>query len=160
MVRPTSETIIYSMFAKWVQSYRDLPLLMNQWGNVVRWELRPRLFLRTAEFLWQEGHTAHATPEEAEEETKRILGIYRRFQEQFVAMPPITGLKTESERFAGAVRSYSCEALMQDNRALQAATSHFLRSKLRASVRSHLPERGRAGKSSRTTRPGVRRREW
>ena len=126
VIRPTSETIIYSMFAKWVQSYRDLPILMNQWANVVRWELRTRLFLRTAEFLWQEGHTAHATAGEAEEEARMILGIYRRFQEQFIAMAPVTGLKSDSEKFAGAVRSYACEALMQDNRALQAATSHFL----------------------------------
>jgi prolyl-tRNA synthetase len=125
-IRPTSETIIYSMYSKWVQSYRDLPILMNQWANVVRWEMRTRLFLRTAEFLWQEGHTAHATAEEAEEETLLILGIYRKFMEDWIAMPPVTGLKSESEKFAGAVRSYACEALMQDNRALQAGTSHFL----------------------------------
>jgi len=125
-IRPTSETIVYAMYAKWVQSYRDLPVLMNQWANVMRWELRTRLFLRTAEFLWQEGHTAHATAEEAEEETLLILDIYRRFMEEWIAMPPMTGLKTESEKFAGAVRSYACEALMQDNRALQAGTSHFL----------------------------------
>jgi prolyl-tRNA synthetase len=109
-----------------VQSYRDLPVLMNQWANVVRWEMRTRLFLRTAEFLWQEGHTAHATADEAEEETLRILGVYRTFMEEWMGMPPITGLKSESEKFAGAVRSYACEALMQDNRALQAGTSHFL----------------------------------
>jgi prolyl-tRNA synthetase len=126
VIRPTSETIIYSMYSKWVQSYRDLPVLMNQWCNVMRWELRTRLFLRTSEFLWQEGHTAHATPEEAEAETLLILGIYRKFMEEWIAMPPITGLKSDSERFAGAVRSYACEALMQDNRALQAGTSHFL----------------------------------
>jgi prolyl-tRNA synthetase len=126
VIRPTSETIIYAMYAKWVQSYRDLPVLMNQWANVMRWELRTRLFLRTSEFLWQEGHTAHAGPEEAEEETLRILGIYRRFMEEWMGMPPITGLKSDSEKFAGAVRSYACEALMQDNRALQAGTSHFL----------------------------------
>ena len=126
VIRPTSETIIYHMYAKWVQSYRDLPVLMNQWANVMRWEMRTRLFLRTAEFLWQEGHTAHATSEEAEEETQRILGIYRRFMEDWMGMPRITGLKSESEKFAGAVRSYACEALMQDNRALQAGTSHFL----------------------------------
>ena len=125
-IRPTSETIIYAMYAKWVQSYRDLPILMNQWANVMRWELRTRLFLRTSEFLWQEGHTAHATAEEAEEEALMILGIYRRFQEEWIAMPPLTGLKSESEKFAGAVRSYAVEALMQDNRALQAGTSHFL----------------------------------
>jgi prolyl-tRNA synthetase len=125
-IRPTSETIIYSMYAKWVQSYRDLPILMNQWANVMRWELRTRLFLRTSEFLWQEGHTAHATPEEAEEETLTMLGVYRTFMEDWIAMPPITGLKSPSETFAGAVRTYSCEALMQDNKALQAGTSHFL----------------------------------
>ncbi|MDA0311703.1 MAG: proline--tRNA ligase [Gemmatimonadetes bacterium] len=126
VIRPTSETIIYSMYAKWVQSYRDLPVLMNQWANVMRWELRTRLFLRTSEFLWQEGHTAHATAEEAEEETLLILGIYRKFMEEWIGMPPITGLKSDSEKFAGAVRSYSCEALMKDNKALQAGTSHFL----------------------------------
>ena len=126
VIRPTSETIIYSMYAKWVQSYRDLPVLMNQWANVMRWEMRTRLFLRTAEFLWQEGHTAHATAEEAEEETLLILGIYRKFMEDWIGMPPITGLKSESEKFAGAVRSYACEALMQDNKALQAGTSHYL----------------------------------
>ncbi|MEQ9399880.1 MAG: proline--tRNA ligase [Longimicrobiales bacterium] len=126
VIRPTSETIIYHMYAKWVQSYRDLPILMNQWANVMRWELRTRLFLRTAEFLWQEGHTAHATPEEAEEETLSILGIYRTFMDEWIGMPPVTGLKSESEKFAGAVRSYACEALMQDNKALQAGTSHFL----------------------------------
>jgi prolyl-tRNA synthetase len=126
VIRPTSETIVYHMYARWVQSYRDLPVLMNQWANVMRWELRTRLFLRTAEFLWQEGHTAHATSEEAEQETQLILGLYKEFMERWIAMPVLTGLKTESEKFAGAVRSYSCEALMQDNRALQAGTSHFL----------------------------------
>jgi prolyl-tRNA synthetase len=126
VVRPTSETIIYAMFAKWVQSYRDLPLLVNQWANVVRWEMRTRLFLRTLEFLWQEGHTAHATHDEAEEEARRMLGVYRDFMEGWMAMPVITGQKTESERFAGALRTYSCEAMMQDNKALQAGTSHNL----------------------------------
>jgi prolyl-tRNA synthetase len=126
IVRPTSETIIYAMYAKWIQSYRDLPLLINQWANVVRWEMRTRLFLRTTEFLWQEGHTAHATEAEAEEETRRMLGVYRTFMEEWMAMPVLTGLKTDSERFAGALRTYSCEALMQDNRALQAGTSHNL----------------------------------
>src|SRR5690606_18625839 len=126
IVRPTSETIIYSMFAKWVQSYRDLPLLINQWANVVRWEMRTRLFLRTAEFLWQEGHTAHATEAEAEEEARRMLGVYRDFMDNWMAMPPVLGRKSDSERFPGAVRTYSCEALMQDNRALQAGTSHML----------------------------------
>jgi prolyl-tRNA synthetase len=126
VVRPTSETIIYSMFAKWVQSYRDLPILMNQWANVVRWEMRTRLFLRTTEFLWQEGHTAHATHDEAQEETRRMLGVYRDFMESYIAMPVVTGQKTEAEKFAGALRTYSCEAMMQDNKALQAGTSHNL----------------------------------
>jgi prolyl-tRNA synthetase len=126
VVRPTSETIIYSMFAKWVQSYRDLPLLYNQWANVVRWEMRTRLFLRTMEFLWQEGHTAHATHDEAEAETRRMLGVYRDFMEGWMAMPVITGQKTDSEKFAGALRTYACEAMMQDNKALQAGTSHNL----------------------------------
>ena len=126
VVRPTSETIIYAMYAKWIQSYRDLPLLINQWANVVRWEMRTRLFLRTTEFLWQEGHTAHADEADAERETLQILGIYRRFAEEFMAMPVLTGRKTDSERFAGALRTYAIEALMQDNKALQAGTSHNL----------------------------------
>jgi len=126
VVRPTSETIIYHMFAKWTQSYRDLPILINQWANVVRWEMRTRLFLRTLEFLWQEGHTAHATHDEAEEEARKMLGVYRSFMEGWIAMPVVTGQKTESEKFAGALRTYSCEAMMQDNKALQAGTSHNL----------------------------------
>src|SRR5215211_4477866 len=126
IVRPTSETIIYSMFAKWVQSYRDLPLLYNQWANVVRWEMRTRLFLRTMEFLWQEGHTAHATHDEAEVEARKMLGVYRDFMEGHMAMPVVTGQKTQSEKFAGALRTYSCEAMMQDGKALQAGTSHNL----------------------------------
>jgi prolyl-tRNA synthetase len=126
VIRPTSETIIYAMFAKWVQSYRDLPLLINQWANVVRWEMRTRLFLRTTEFLWQEGHTAHVNEEEAEEETRKMLGVYREFMEEWMAMPVITGRKSESEKFAGALRTYTCEAMMQDNKALQAGTSHNL----------------------------------
>lgn len=126
VVRPTSETIIYAMFAKWVQSHRDLPLLINQWANVVRWEMRPRLFLRTSEFLWQEGHTAHATHDEAEAETRQMLGVYRTFMEEWIAMPVVTGQKSDAEKFAGALRTYSCEAMMQDNRALQAGTSHNL----------------------------------
>jgi len=126
IVRPTSETIIYSMFAKWIQSYRDLPLLINQWANVVRWELRTRLFLRTTEFLWQEGHTAHATADEAEEETRRMLGVYATFAREYMAIPVLEGVKTESEKFAGASHTYCIEALMQDNRALQTATSHNL----------------------------------
>jgi prolyl-tRNA synthetase len=126
VVRPTSETIIYAMYAKWIQSYRDLPLLINQWANVVRWEMRTRLFLRTTEFLWQEGHTAHASHEEALEETLSILEIYRRFAEEWAAMPVLTGVKTEKERFAGARETYCIEALMQDGKALQSGTSHDL----------------------------------
>ncbi len=126
VVRPTSETIIYGMLAKWIQSYRDLPVLLNQWCNIVRWEMRTRLFLRTTEFLWQEGHTAHATSDEAEAEARQMLGIYRRFQEEWLALPVLTGLKTDSERFAGAVRTYALEGLMQDNKSMQAGTSHFL----------------------------------
>ncbi len=126
VVRPTSETIIYAMYAKWIRSYRDLPVLINQWANVVRWEMRTRLFLRTTEFLWQEGHTAHATEAEAEEEVLRILEIYRTFSEEHMAIPVYTGRKTESEKFAGALRTYCIEALMQDGKALQAGTSHNL----------------------------------
>ncbi len=126
VVRPTSETIIYSMFAKWVHSYRDLPLLINQWANVVRWEKRTRLFLRTTEFLWQEGHTAHTTFDEAQGETLKMLGIYKKFAEEFLALPVIDGQKSESEKFAGAYATYSLEAMMKDNKALQSATSHNL----------------------------------
>ncbi len=126
MVRPTSETIIGTMYAKWVQSWRDLPILINQWANVVRWEKVTRLFLRTTEFLWQEGHTAHETAEEAEEETRKMLGVYKEFAETELAMPVMDGQKTESEKFAGAERTYSIEALMRDGRALQAGTSHNL----------------------------------
>ncbi|MCD6364792.1 MAG: proline--tRNA ligase [Planctomycetes bacterium] len=126
VVRPTSETIIGAMFAKWVQSYRDLPLLINQWANVVRWEMRTRMFLRTTEFLWQEGHTAHANAEEAREETARMLDVYADFAERYMAMPTIKGEKTEGERFPGAVSTYSIEAMMQDRKALQSGTSHFL----------------------------------
>ena len=126
IVRPTSETIIGELFAKWVQSYRDLPLLINQWANVVRWEMRTRLFLRTSEFLWQEGHTVHATEEEAMEETRTMLDVYADFSEKYLAMPVIKGEKTEAERFPGAVSTYSIEAMMQDKKALQAGTSHFL----------------------------------
>jgi len=126
VVRPTSETVILEMFARWVQSYRDLPLLINQWANVMRWELRTRLFLRTSEFLWQEGHTAHATSQEAEDHARLMLGVYREFMEQWIAIAPLTGRKTEGERFAGAVVTWALEALMQDNKALQAGTSHFL----------------------------------
>ena len=126
IVRPTSETIIWNTYRDWISSYRDLPLLINQWANVVRWEMRTRMFLRTAEFLWQEGHTAHATKEEAVEETLRILDLYATFAEEYMAMPVIRGVKTANERFAGAVDTYTIEAMMQDARALQAGTSHFL----------------------------------
>jgi prolyl-tRNA synthetase len=126
VVRPTSETIIGEMYAKWVQSYRDLPILINQWANVVRWEMRTRLFLRTTEFLWQEGHTAHATSDEAMEETLRMLDVYATFAEDWMAMPVIKGEKTADERFPGAVSTYTIEAMMQDRKALQAGTSHFL----------------------------------
>jgi prolyl-tRNA synthetase len=126
IIRPTSETIIWNTYKNWIQSYRDLPLLINQWANVVRWEMRTRLFLRTAEFLWQEGHTAHATKEEAVEETLKILDIYAGFAENWMAIPVIKGLKSESEKFAGALDTYCIEALMQDGKALQAGTSHFL----------------------------------
>jgi prolyl-tRNA synthetase len=126
VIRPTSETIIWSMYRKWIQSHRDLPILINQWANVVRWEKRTRLFLRTTEFLWQEGHTAHTTEAEAHEEAVRMLEVYRTFAEEYMAVPVITGVKTESEKFAGAVRTYSIEAMMQDKKALQAGTSHDL----------------------------------
>ncbi|WP_101688176.1 proline--tRNA ligase [Dysgonomonas massiliensis] len=126
IVRPTSETIIWNTYRNWIQSYRDLPILCNQWANVVRWEMRTRLFLRTAEFLWQEGHTAHATREEAEEEARRMLEVYATFAEEYMAMPVLRGVKSESERFAGAVDTYTIEAMMQDGKALQSGTSHFL----------------------------------
>ncbi|WP_370213731.1 proline--tRNA ligase [Mesoflavibacter profundi] len=126
VVRPTSEAIIWNTYKGWIQSYRDLPILVNQWANVVRWEMRTRLFLRTAEFLWQEGHTAHATKKEAILEAEQMNGVYAKFAENFMAIPVIQGLKTESERFAGAVETYCIEALMQDGKALQAGTSHFL----------------------------------
>ncbi len=126
IVRPTSETIIWDTYRKWIQSYRDLPLLINQWANVVRWEMRTRLFLRTAEFLWQEGHTAHATEPEAIAEAEQMMDVYADFAENHMAMPVIKGVKTESERFAGAIETYCIEALMQDGKALQAGTSHFL----------------------------------
>ena len=126
IIRPTSETIIWNTYKNWIQSYRDLPILINQWANVVRWEMRTRLFLRTAEFLWQEGHTAHATQAEAIEETLKMVNVYATFAEKFMAMPVHIGAKSESERFAGALETYSIEALMQDGKALQAGTSHFL----------------------------------
>ena len=126
IIRPTSETVVWSMYKKWIQSYRDLPILINQWANVVRWEMRTRLFLRTTEFLWQEGHTAHATEEEAQKETLDILELYRQLAEDYLAIPVFTGLKTESEKFAGAEKTYCIEAMMRDKRALQAGTSHNL----------------------------------
>ncbi len=126
IVRPTSETVIWSTYKNWVQSYRDLPLLINQWANVVRWEMRTRLFLRTAEFLWQEGHTAHATSEEAVAEAEQMLEVYAKFAEEWLALPVVRGVKTPNERFAGAVETYCIEAMMQDGKALQAGTSHFL----------------------------------
>ena len=126
IVRPTSEAIIWNTYKGWIQSYRDLPILVNQWANVVRWEMRTRLFLRTAEFLWQEGHTAHATKEEALAETKTMVEVYAKFAEEWMAMPVIQGVKSESERFAGAEDTYCIEAMMQDGKALQAGTSHFL----------------------------------
>lgn len=126
IVRPTSETIIWSTYKNWIQSWRDLPILCNQWANVVRWEMRTRLFLRTAEFLWQEGHTAHATKEEAIEEAKRMLGVYADFAEKVLALPVIQGVKSETERFGGALDTYTIEAMMQDGKALQSGTSHFL----------------------------------
>ncbi|HLS12725.1 MAG TPA: proline--tRNA ligase [Flavobacteriaceae bacterium] len=126
VVRPTSETIIWDTYKRWIQSYRDLPIKLNQWANVVRWEMRTRLFLRTSEFLWQEGHTAHATKEEAIEEAELMLKVYTEFAEKFMSVPVLQGYKTESERFAGALETYCIEALMQDGRALQAGTSHFL----------------------------------
>jgi prolyl-tRNA synthetase len=126
IIRPTSETIIWSTYKNWIKSYRDLPILINQWANVVRWEMRTRLFLRTTEFLWQEGHTAHATREEAEAEARKMLEVYATFAEKFMAMPVIKGVKTATERFAGALDTYTIEAMMQDGKALQSGTSHFL----------------------------------
>src|SRR5881392_507186 len=126
IIRPTSETIIWNTYKTWIQSYRDLPILLNQWANVVRWEMRTRLFLRTTEFLWQEGHTAHATRKEAIDEAEKMMEVYATFAEEWMAMPVIRGVKTESERFAGAMDTYCIEALMQDGKALQAGTSHFL----------------------------------
>src|SRR5436190_1710209 len=126
IIRPNSETIIWNTYRNWIQSYRDLPLLINQWCNVVRWEMRTRLFLRTTEFLWQEGHTAHATYEDAEEEALRMLGVYRRFAEEYISLPVIEGRKTEKEKFAGADHTYSIEAMMGDGKALQAGTWHHL----------------------------------
>jgi prolyl-tRNA synthetase len=155
VVRPTSETIIGTMYAKWVQSWRDLPILINQWANVVRWEKVTRLFLRTTEFLWQEGHTAHETAEEAEEETRRMLSVYKDFAERELAMPVVDGQKTESEKFAGAVRTYSIEALMRDGRALQAGTSHNLGQNFSKSYEIKFQARDKSVQYAHTTSWGV-----
>jgi prolyl-tRNA synthetase len=155
VIRPTSETIIGVMYAKWIQSWRDLPILINQWANVVRWEKVTRLFLRTTEFLWQEGHTAHETAEEAEEETRKMLGVYKDFAENELAMPVIDGLKTESEKFAGADRTYSIEALMRDGRALQAGTSHNLGQNFSKSYEIKFQARDKSVQYAWTTSWGV-----
>ena len=155
VVRPTSETIIGTMYAKWVQSWRDLPILINQWANVVRWEKVTRLFLRTTEFLWQEGHTAHETAEEAEEETRKMLAVYKDFAENVLAMPVVDGLKTESEKFAGADRTYSIEALMRDGRALQAGTSHNLGQNFSKSYEIKFQARDKSVQYAWTTSWGV-----
>jgi prolyl-tRNA synthetase len=155
VVRPTSETIIGTMYAKWVQSWRDLPILINQWANVVRWEKVTRLFLRTTEFLWQEGHTAHETAEEAEEETRKMLGVYQEFAETEMAMPVMVGRKTESEKFAGADRTYSIEALMRDGRALQAGTSHNLGQNFAKSYEIKFQARDKSVQFAYTTSWGV-----
>jgi len=143
IVRPTSEAIIWSTYKNWVQSYRDLPLLINQWANVVRWEMRTRLFLRTAEFLWQEGHTAHATKSEAIEESEKMMNVYAEFVENFMAIPVIKGLKTETERFAGAEETYCIEALMQDGKALQCRNLALFRTEFRQSFRCQICQCGR-----------------
>jgi prolyl-tRNA synthetase len=155
VVRPTSETIVGTMYAKWIQSWRDLPILINQWANVVRWEKVTRLFLRTTEFLWQEGHTAHETAEEAEEETRRMLGVYKDFAESELAMPVIDGQKTDSEKFAGADRTYSIEALMRDGRALQAGTSHNLGQNFSRSYEIRFQARDKSLQYAWTTSWGV-----
>jgi prolyl-tRNA synthetase len=155
VVRPTSETIIGTMYAKWVQSWRDLPILINQWANVVRWEKVTRLFLRTTEFLWQEGHTAHETAEEAEQETRQMLGVYKDFAETELAMPVVDGQKTESEKFAGADRTYSIEALMRDGRALQAGTSHNLGQNFSKSYEIRFQARDKSLQYAWTTSWGV-----
>ena len=155
VVRPTSETIIGTMYAKWIQSWRDLPILINQWANVVRWEKVTRLFLRTTEFLWQEGHTAHETAEQAEEETRKMLGVYKDFAENELAMPVIEGQKTDSEKFAGAVRTYSIEGLMRDGRALQAGTSHNLGQNFSKSYEIRFQARDKSLQYAWTTSWGV-----
>ena len=154
-MRPTSETIIGDAFSRWIKSYRDLPLLINQWANVVRWEMRTRLFLRTTEFLWQEGHTAHADREDAVEETLQMLEVYRDFAENVLAMPVIAGEKPENERFPGAVNTYSIEAMMQDGKALQAGTSHLPRHAFRRGAEHPLPGRRPASSTSATRRAGA-----
>ncbi len=155
VVRPTSETIIGATYAKWVQSYRDLPILINQWANVVRWEMRPRIFLRTTEFLWQEGHTVHETKDEAWEETRKILEVYRTFAEEYMAMPVITGEKTAAERFPGAESTLTIEAMMQDRKALQAGTSHFLGQNFAKSAEIQYQDRDGTQKYAWTTSWGV-----
>src|SRR3954462_12417923 len=155
VIRPTSETIIGTMYAKWVQSWRDLPILINQWANVVRWEKVTRLFLRTTEFLWQEGHTAHETEAEAQEETLKMLGVYKDFAETELAMPVVDGRKTESEKFAGAVHTYSIEALMRDGRALQAGPSHNLGQNFSKSFGIQFQGRDKAVQHAWTTSWGV-----
>jgi prolyl-tRNA synthetase len=157
IVRPTSETIIGASFAQWVQSYRDLPLLINQWANVVRWEMRTRLFLRTAEFLWQEGHTAHATRKEAEAETMQMLDVYADVRREHMAMPVFKGRKTDAERFPGAVDTYCIEAMMQDRKALQAGTSHFLGQNFAKASGIKFLDAGRPG-NTRGPRRGASRR--
>ena len=154
-IRPTSETIIGHMYSKWIQSYRDLPVLINQWANVVRWEKRTLPFLRTTEFLWQEGHTAHETETEAREETNQMLDIYRDFAENFLAIPVIIGQKTPSERFAGAVDTYSIEAMMKDGRAVQAGTSHYLGNKFAVAFDIKYLDRENTQQFAHTTSWGV-----
>jgi prolyl-tRNA synthetase len=155
VVRPTSETIINSMFAKWIQSYRDLPMMVNQWANVVRWEMRTRLFLRTTEFLWQEGHTCHATPEEAEAEARQMLEVYRKFSEEILAVPVLWGMKSESEKFAGALRTYCIEGMMQDRKALQMGTSHNLSSNFAKAFETKFLDRDSTQKLVHQTSWGV-----
>ena len=155
IVRPTSETIIGDAFQRWIKSYRDLPLLINQWANVVRWEMRTRLFLRTAEFLWQEGHTAHADRDDAMAETLKMLEVYREFAEDVLAMPVIAGEKPENERFPGADNTYSIEAMMQDGKALQAGTSHYLGTHFAEAQNIQLPGPRGPARATATRRAGA-----
>ena len=157
IIRPTSETIIWNTYKNWIQSYRDLPLLINQWCNVVRWEMRTRLFLRTAEFLWQEGHTAHATQKEAEDETRQMVDVYRQFAEEWMAMPVLVGPKSDGQKFPGAVYTLCIEAMMQDGKALQAGTSHFLGQNFAKAFDVHVPERGGQAASTPGRRAGASR---